>query len=233
MSASPTRAGGSGVATWAIVAAAGSGERLGGDLPKAFVPFGDRVLLAESLERLDRCDWIDAIVVVVASGWEEAAIVLAEEIVASKVSAVVAGGTTRAESVRIGLDEVPDDALVVVVHDAARPLVTDAIVESVLVPLGEGFDGVVPVLPLADTVKRVEEDVVTETLDRAGLVVVQTPQAFVADALRSAHAGDLDDATDCASLVERRGGRIRTVPGDPRLAKITTRADLELLASWL
>ena len=142
--------------TWAILVAAGSGERLGADRPKAFVALGDRVLLAESLERLDTSDWIDAVVVAVPADWEDAAIALAEELVASKVAAVVAGGATRAESVRAALDEVPDDALVVIVHDAARPLVDDAVIERVILPLGEGYDGVVPGLPLADTVKRVE-----------------------------------------------------------------------------
>lgn len=194
---------------------------------------GSRVLLAESLERLDASDWIDAIVVAVPEGWEEPAIVLAEELVTSKVAAVVTGGATRAQSVRAALDEVPADVLVVLVHDAARPLVDDDVIERVLAPLAEGVDGVVPALPLADTVKRVEGGLVVETVDRASLVTVQTPQAFPAARLRACYAGEVDDATDCATLVERDGGRIRVVAGDPRLLKITTRADLELVASWL
>jgi 2-C-methyl-D-erythritol 4-phosphate cytidylyltransferase len=220
--------------TWAILVAAGSGERLGADRPKAFVALGDRVLLAESLERLDGSDWIDAIVVAVPVEWVEAAIVLAEELVASKVAAVVPGGATRGESVRAALAEVPTEALVVLVHDAARPLVDEAVIERVLAPLAEGFDAVVPGLPLADTVKRVDGGVVAETVDRLSLVTVQTPQAFSADALRRAYAGDDPvDATDCASLVEARGGRVRVVEGDPRLLKVTTRADLALVESWL
>ncbi len=221
-------------ATWAILVAAGSGDRLGADRPKAFVALGGRVLLAESLERLDASDWIDAVVVAVPAEWEEAAIVLAEELVASKVAAVVAGGATRGESVRAALAEVPDDALVVLVHDAARPLVDDAVIERVLRPLYEGADGVVPGLPLADTVKRVERGFVVETVDRSSLVIVQTPQAFTAAALRAAYAdGSLTSVTDCASLVEDRGGRIRVVEGDVRLLKITTAADLALVESWL
>ena len=219
--------------TWAILVAAGSGERLGADRPKAFVALGDRVLLAESLERLDTSPWID-VVIVAPADWEEAAIVLAEELVASKVAAVVTGGATRAESVRAALTEVPDDALVVLVHDAARPLVDDAVIERVLGPLAEGVDGVVPVLPLADTVKRVDGGFVIETVDRADLVTVQTPQAFTAAALRAAYRGSGPiDATDCASLVEAGGGRIRVVDGDVRLMKITTAADLQLVESWL
>ena len=220
--------------TWAILVAAGSGQRLGAERPKAFVALGDRVLLAESLERLDTSEWIDAVVVAVPAEWEDAAIALAEEIVASKVAAVVAGGATRAESVRAALEQIPADALVVIVHDAARPLVDDAVIERVILPLGEGYDGVVPALPLTDTVKRVERGLVVETVDRSDLVTVQTPQAFTATALRAAYAGEEPlAATDCASLVEARGGRVRVVEGDARLLKITTKADLALVASWL
>jgi 2-C-methyl-D-erythritol 4-phosphate cytidylyltransferase len=215
--------------TWALVAAAGVGERMGSDLPKAFVPFGGRPLLAESIERLDLCPWVDAIVVAVSEDWVEPAILLAEELVASKVVAVVAGGASRAESVRLALAEVPGDALVVLVHDAARPLLADAVVERLLAALTEGWDGVVPALPVADTLKRVEGGVVLETVSRDDLVAVQTPQAFPASTLRAALAGDLEGATDCAALVERTGGRVGVVDGDQRLLKITTQADLELV----
>jgi 2-C-methyl-D-erythritol 4-phosphate cytidylyltransferase len=220
------------MSTWAILAAAGSGERLGADRPKAFVALGELPLLATSMERLDESDWIDAIVVAAPPGWEEPSILLAEEIGAGKVSSVVAGGATRAESVRLALAEVPAEAVAVLVHDAARPLVDDEVVGRVLTPLAEGWDGVVPALTIADTVKRVDGDRVLETLDRDDLVAVQTPQAFVADTLRRAVTGG-GDATDCAGLVEAAGGRIRWVEGDPRLLKVTTKADLERVAAWL
>jgi 2-C-methyl-D-erythritol 4-phosphate cytidylyltransferase len=216
-----------------VLAAAGTGERLGSERPKAFVGLAGRPLLAESLERLDTSDWIDAIVVAAPPDWEEPTILLAEELVASKVSSVVTGGATRAESVRIALAEVPEDALVVLVHDAARPLVDDAVIERLLGGLAQGVDGVVPGLPLRDTVKRVEGGLVAETVDRSTLVAVQTPQAFVADRLRAAYAGALDGATDCASLVERAGGRVAVVAGDPRLIKVTAAEDLELVARLL
>ena len=103
----------------------------------------------------------------------------------------------------------------------------------VLAPLSEGWDGVVPALPLTDTVKTVDGDRVTGTLARETLVAVQTPQAFVVERLRRAYDGDIAGATDCASLVEVAGGRVRWVLGDPRLQKVTTPADLELVASWL
>jgi 2-C-methyl-D-erythritol 4-phosphate cytidylyltransferase len=105
-------------------------------------------------------------------------------------------------------------------------------VGRVLQPLGEGWDGVVPGLPVSDTVKRVSGDAVVETVARDDLVAAQTPQAFVASVLRRA-ATEGAEASDCAALVERAGGRVKVVPGDPRLRKITDASDLELVASWL
>lgn len=221
------------MSVWALLVAAGAGERLGEERPKAFVGLGELPLLAEPLRRLDESDWVDAIVVVVPADWEEPGILLAEELSATKVVAAVTGGATRAESVRAALAEVPDDALVVLVHDAARPLITDAVIERVLAPLSDGFDGAVPGLPVADTLKRLENGVVAETVSRDGLVSVQTPQAFLLSTLRRAYAGDLAGATDCASLVEALGGRVKVVEGDPRLLKVTTPADLELVRWWL
>ena len=221
------------MSVWALLVAAGAGERLGADRPKAFVGLGELPLLAEPLRRLDASDWVDSIVVAVPPGWEEPAILLAEELSATKVVAAVAGGDTRAESVRAALGEVPDEALVALVHDAARPLVTDEVIGRVLAPLSEGWDGVVPGLPLVDTVKTVEGPRVTGTLEREKLVAVQTPQAFSVAALRTAYAGELADATDCSALVEASGGRVAWVEGDARLLKVTTPADLELVASWL
>ena len=218
------------MSTWAVLVAAGRGERLGEDRPKAFVRLGELPLLAEPLRRLDECAWIDHVVVVAPAEWEEPAILLAEEVGASKVTACVTGGATRTESVRAGVAEVPEDAAVILVHDAARPLVTDEVVERVVQALAEGFDGAVPALAVQDTVKRVERGVVVETLDRAELVAVQTPQAFVAPVLRAALGGE---GTDCASLVEAHGGRITVVEGDERLLKVTTRADLERVVGWL
>jgi 2-C-methyl-D-erythritol 4-phosphate cytidylyltransferase len=218
---------------WAVLAAAGSGERLGLDRPKAFARLNDRPLLAEPLERLEASTWIDSIVIVVPAGWEEPAILLAEEVGAAKAVTCVAGGPSRAESVRVGVGEVAADASVILVHDAARPLLDDAVIERVLRPLGEGWHGAVPGLPLADTVKRVRGEEIVETVDRSDLVAVQTPQAFLADWLRTALGGDVAAATDCAALVEEAGGRVAVVPGDSKLLKVTEPADLELIEKLL
>lgn len=221
------------MSVWAILAAAGSGERLGADRPKAFVRLGEQPLLAESLHRLDDSDWVDAIVVAAPPGWEEPAILLAEELGCGKVSSCVTGGATRAESVQLALGEVPEDAAVVLVHDAARPLLDDSVIARLLSALNEGWEGAVPSLPVPDTVKRVDAGRIAETLDRNILRLAQTPQAFVANVLRGALARSPQPWTDCSAAVEAAGGRVTAVEGDPRLLKITDEADLERVTSLL
>jgi 2-C-methyl-D-erythritol 4-phosphate cytidylyltransferase len=121
----------------------------------------------------------------------------------------------------------------VLVHDAARPLLPEAVIERVLEPLSDGWDGAVPGVPVSDTLKRVGADgAVLETVERDSLYAVQTPQAFPVDVLRRALASSVD-ATDCAGLVEAAGGRVKVVPGDPQLLKVTTADDLAKIASWL
>jgi 2-C-methyl-D-erythritol 4-phosphate cytidylyltransferase len=215
--------------TWAIVVAAGDGARLGADRPKAFVKLGGRVLLSHSVELLDDHPAIDGVVLVVPEGWEEPATLLADDLVAGKVAAAVAGGATRSASVACGLAAVPDEADLILVHDAARPFATPGLVTAVLEALS-GAEGAVPGVPVTDTVKRVVDGRVAETLDRSQLVAVQTPQAFVADALRAGYAVDSDtisSATDCASLVEACGRSVAVVPGEPGNLKITNAGDLE------
>ena len=221
-----------GPGVWAVLVAAGSGERFGGKRPKAFANLAGRPLVAESLERLDASAWIEALVVVAPADWEEPTILLAEELGAGAVRAVVTGGATRTDSVRAGLAEVPADTAVVLVHDAARPLLPEEVVERVVVGLGEDWDAAVPALPVADTVKRADGEAVAETVDRSGLHLVQTPQAFLPGTLRRALA-DAGDATDCAGLVEAAGGRVRLVEGDRRLLKVTTPADLAFVETLL
>ena len=213
---------------WAVLVAAGRGERLAGGRPKAFAKLAGRPLLAESLGRLDSSEWIEAIVLVAPPEWEEPAILLAEELGAAKVTACVTGGATRVESVRAGVAEIPEEAAVILVHDAARPLLAPDVVERVLTRLGEGWDGAVAGLPVADTLKRAANGEVVETLDRSDVYAAQTPQAFVAATLRRA----LDEraaGTDCAALVEAQGGRVALVDGDARLLKVTTPVDLEIV----
>lgn len=153
----------------------------------------------------------------------------------SSADRVVAGGATRSESVRAGLAAVPEGAEIVVVHDGVRPLAPAALFDSVIDAVRAGADGAVPCLPLIETLKRVAGTKVVETVEREGLVVAQTPQAFRAGPLRRAHRGD-PQATDDAALVEAGGGLVVTVPGDPRNLKLTAPCDLgvaqAILDAW-
>lgn len=196
---------------WSIVVAAGAGERFGG--PKQYAALGDRRVVDWSLGVAREVS--DGIVLVVpaerAADAEPAA------------DAVVAGGATRSASVRRGLAATPDDAEVIVVHDAARPLATTTLWRTVIDAVRAGVDAVVPVVPVTDTLRSVDGDAV----DRSRYVAVQTPQAFRAGALRAAHAGE-PDATDDATLVEAAGGRVVMVDGEPVNRKITNAADIEM-----
>jgi 2-C-methyl-D-erythritol 4-phosphate cytidylyltransferase len=209
----------------AIVAAAGSGERLGVPGPKAFVSLGGRPILARVVEAALACPAVGLVVVAAPPGAEDLAHAIVEPLGAH---AVVTGGATRQASVRAALAAVPQDAPAVLCHDAARALATPALFAAVLEAL-EGWDGVVPVVPVADTVKRVRGERVVGTEPREELALAQTPQAFVAEALRDAHARAEAagvEATDDAALLEWAGYRVRAVPGEATNLKITTRADL-------
>jgi 2-C-methyl-D-erythritol 4-phosphate cytidylyltransferase len=198
---------------WAVVVAGGSGTRFGA--LKQYERLGGRRVL----------DWALAAARTIADG---VVLVVPGESAGNHESgadAVVAGGDTRAASVRAGLAAVPGDADVVVVHDAARPLAPIKLFEAVVQAVRGGADGAIPVVPVTDTVKVVDGEVVVETLDRSRLVAVQTPQAFATALLRRAHEGS-PDATDDAALIEAMGGRVVVVPGDPVNAKITTEYDL-------
>jgi len=216
--------------TAAIVVAGGSGARMGAGMPKAFVPLAGRPMVFWALDALAAAPEVDAIVLVTPAGLEgEATAALG---LAVDLHRIVAGGMTRSRSVLAGLDAVPSGAERILVHDAARPLLTADLVRRVLAAV-DGADGAIAATPLADTLKRVDdEQVITGTPDRGGLWLAQTPQAFAAPTLRAAFdaadAAALDAATDCAGLVEARGGRVRVVAsGGPNL-KVTTPADLAL-----
>jgi len=210
---------------WSIVVAGGAGTRFGDR--KQFSLLGDRPVLEWAVEA---CRPSSAGVVLV---------VPADRCGADHHGAdtVVAGGPTRADSVRRGLAAVPDDAEVIVVHDAARPLASPRLFAAVLSAVGaDGVDGAVPGVPPSDTIKAVDgAGNVTGTLDRSTLVAVQTPQAFRAPVLRRAHARADPGATDDAMLVEALGGTVRVVPGEPANLKITGPDDIgvaeRLLAS--
>ena len=206
-----------------VIVAAGSGERLGLGVPKALVELGDRTMLEWSVRAFHEHPSIDSLVVVGPAQSLSALGGLAG------TAQVVAGGVTRQESVLRGLAVLADAVEFVLVHDAARPLVTAAVISSVVDALVAGADAVIPVLPVVDTVKRVDPSgQVLQTVDRSDLRLVQTPQGFRRTVLVAAHAGTDAPLTDDAGLVEAAGLAVRTVPGDEQAFKVTTAHDLRL-----
>ena len=200
--------------TWAIVVAAGGGSRFGA--AKQFARLGDVSVLDRAVGvAREACD---GVVVVLPAGrdWH-----------APPGVGVAIGGATRSASVRAGLACLPADVDVVVVHDAARPLASRGLFARVIGAVRAGADAAVPGLPVADTVKRVRDHHVVETVPRDDLVAVQTPQAFRRSVLQAAHEGDGLD-TDDAALVEAIGGSVVVVEGEPRNLKLTLVDDLEL-----
>ena len=212
--------GGAGAGVWAIVVAAGAGNRFGG--AKQFSRLGDRCVLDWAVQAAAR--WCKGVVVVLppaqATG-EHAWRPSDSPGGGSGRVVVVAGGVLRSDSVRCGLSVVPDDAEIVLVHDGARPLADDGVFERVIEAVRAGADAAVPVVDVTDTIRWRGGGPV----DRRQLAAVQTPQAFRADVLRAAHAGGAD-ATDDATLAEAAGATVVTVDGDPRNLKITESHDL-------
>jgi 2-C-methyl-D-erythritol 4-phosphate cytidylyltransferase len=207
------------VTTWAIVVAGGSGHRFGA--PKQFARLAGVAVVDRALATAqEACD--HAVVVVPAgSVWRPPSGV-----------AIARAGATRSDSVRAGLAAVDRGAGIVVVHDAARPLASRALFAAVIDAIRAGADAAIPAIPVVDTLKRVADGRVVETVARDGIVAVQTPQAFRAEALRAAHVhGGID--TDDAALVEMHGGTVVTVPGEQRNLKVTVAADLELAHALL
>jgi 2-C-methyl-D-erythritol 4-phosphate cytidylyltransferase len=209
------------MSTVAVVPAAGSGERLGAGRPKAFVHLGGQTLLERTLAGLRDSKAVDAVVVAVPPDrTDEAKLILGGDAV------VVAGGPTRTESVRRALAAVGKPELVLV-HDAARALTPPDLIARVVAALRDGHQAVVPVLPVADTIKEVDANgVVIATPERAGLRVVQTPQGFRTELLLRAYDRSPTDVTDDAALVENLGVQVLVVDGDPMAFKITTAFDL-------
>lgn len=210
----------------AIVAAAGRGNRLGADVPKALVPVAGLPLVVHAVRAM-RAAGADLVIVTAQPDF------LAEVAALVPEATVIAGGVLRQDSVALALRALPDDCDVVLVHDAARGLAPVALAVAVIAAVRGGADAVVPVLPVADTVKEVGVDGhVLRTVDRSRLRAVQTPQGFRRSVLQRAHdEATGDEVTDDAAMVEALGLVVTTVPGAPRALKVTTTTDLAIAES--
>lgn len=205
-----------------VVAAAGRGERLGSGVVKALRDLAGEPLLLHAIRGVRAVPAVGPVVVTAPVGLvNDLAVLLAAYDVL-----VTAGGDERQESVRHGLAALPPGVHHVLVHDAARALTPPSLFAAVIAALRGGADAVVPVLPVADTVKRVSDGRVTATVDRSDLRAAQTPQGFVLDVLVKAHAQAGPPATDDAALVERLGGTVVTVAGSEDAFKVTRPFDL-------
>lgn len=200
-----------------ILVAAGSGQRLGADVPKALVRVAGDTLIGHCLQTAAQIPELTQIVVVAPPGIGPLPDVN-----------VVAGGATRDASVRAGLDALDPATTAVLVHDAARPFAPAAVFERVIAALQAGAVAVVPALPVTDTIKRMHDGVVVESLDRAELVAVQTPQGFQVAQLRAAHDAQSSAVTDDAMLMEQLGVPVHVVEGSDHAFKITTPFDLAM-----
>jgi 2-C-methyl-D-erythritol 4-phosphate cytidylyltransferase/2-C-methyl-D-erythritol 2,4-cyclodiphosphate synthase len=206
----------------ALILAAGTGERLGGGMPKQFRRIGGKSLLGHAVDAFLHHPAVAAVRVVVGAGQQG----LAGEALGDSIGALIEGGATRADSVRAGLAAVEGDA--VLVHDAARPFCPPAVIDRVLAAL-EFHEGAAPALAVSDTLARDGEAV-----DRSGLVRIQTPQAARLDALRSAYDAWTGDApTDETSVLRAAGMRVALVEGSAELEKITTAEDFRRAEQWL
>ncbi len=203
----------------AIIAAAGSGERLGADRPKAFVQIAGRTLLEHAYISLSSV--VDEIVIAAPAGWEaEVRKIVGES------SKVVIGGATRSASISNALEAISPDINLVLVHDAARALASSALARRVLDALVAGEVAVIPAVPVSDTIKSItREAYVSLTPDRTFLRAVQTPQGFTRSILMRAHARG-EEATDDAALVEGLGEQVKVIDGEARAMKITIAQDL-------
>ncbi|MCK6081801.1 2-C-methyl-D-erythritol 4-phosphate cytidylyltransferase [Microbacterium sp. EYE_5] len=211
-----------------IVVAAGSGSRLDAGAPKAFVGIDGRSILRHALAGVFAAPAAQVVVVAPADRVGDATTEVGEAAGERRdLASVVAGGDTRQASVAAGLRAVWPDVDVVLVHDAARALTPPEVFERVVAAVDGGADAVIPVLPVVDTLKRVDGPSVVDAVDRSVLAAAQTPQGFRRDALDAAYRDAAADHTDDAALLQAAGVRVRTVPGDERSFKITTQADLD------
>ena len=212
--------------TAAIIAGAGSGHRLGAQLPKALVQLLDKTLVEHAVAAL--APVAELIIVTAPAGFEDRF----KELLGDQVT-VITGGVLRSDSIRIALEKIPNNYEFVLVHDAARAIASTELAKNILSELVKGEQAVIPALDVVDTIKEVDASgYVRSTPDRSTLRAVQTPQGFVKSVLAHAHSS-AEDATDDAALVEAIGIKVKVIAGEERALKITTKSDLTRAAQLL
>lgn len=220
----------------AIIVAAGQGRRIGGTLPKQFQLIRNKPVLYYTLEKFEKSELIDEVVLVVADDWlHYASRDIVDGFGFEKIRRIVSGGKERQDSVRHGLQAVDDSTDYVVIHDAARPFVSVAKINQAIETCAE-FGAVVLALPPGDTIKVATNGMVEKTLDRNALWAVQTPQVFKLDIIQKAHTRAREQniyATDDAALVEEFGYAVKIVEGEATNVKITTPFDLQVAELFL
>lgn len=211
-----------------VVVAAGLGTRLGADKPKAFVELGGKPLLWHALKNLHQIDALEQVIVAVPAGYESEANTIMNSALAGLgvIVNAVSGGDTRQQSIANALEFIDPEIEIVLVHDAARALAPNTLFNRVAAEVRRSGLGVVPVLKIADTVKRIDGEVVRETIDRNVLRIAQTPQGFKATDLLAAYASAKTEFTDDAALVQAHGIQVDAIEGDEVAFKITTAQDL-------
>ena len=212
--------------TAAIIAAAGMGHRLGANLPKSLVKLIDKTLLEHAVANL--APVAQLLIVTAPAGYEEEyKKLLGEEV------EVITGGVLRSDSIRIAIAKIPNNYEYVLVHDAARALASTRLASEVINQLIRGQQAVIPTLEVIDTIKEVDnQGYVRNTLNRASLKIVQTPQGFSRSVLERAHQAS-EDATDDAALVEALGIKVKTIAGEDQAFKITTKGDIKTAINFL
>ena len=211
----------------AVIVAAGSASRMGG-IDKVMAALGGKPMIARTVRAFQQCGAIADIVIVTRPDLIRPISALCAQM--DKVRMVVAGGQSRQESVALGLNALPKGVELAAIHDGARPLITDAVIDRT-VRAANSYGAAAPAVPVKDTIKVVRGGLVTQTPDRASLQAVQTPQVFDFDLLRGALKKAAEDAaavTDDCSAVERLGMVVKIVEGDERNLKVTTPMDLKI-----
>ncbi len=215
--------------TIAIIPSAGVGNRFGSQVNKIFYLLLNKPIIVRTLQVFHQAEEIDEIILVLKEDEMERGLALVEENAFTKVKKIAPGGSERQQSVFHALKLINDKSSIILIHDGVRPLVTKELISETLINLGDN-DGVVPSIPLKDTIKEIKNGFVKKTVDRSKIVAIQTPQSFYFKTIFNAYIKAYNDNlffTDDASVVEKYGGKIKIIKGDQDNIKITTKEDIK------